>query len=209
MRKRVQIALVLLLVTIVSIIAWQVLREREPLYQGRTMGSWLNSPDITDNELARQVWEGFGSNAVPFLRKALEARDGPTKKAYWAVRRNLPNWIKRYLPRFDPLPSAILRGRAADGLAYIGEAATPAIPDLIRLSKNDQDGDFSKGFVRGRAVAALGNIGRNMEPANPPYRAVTEALIEALNDPDPEVRSFAAHSLKLQFPEAAARAGVK
>lgn len=210
MRKPVRIALAVLLVAIAGGIGWGVLRQREPLYQGRTMSSWLNSPvTIMDNDLAMQVWQGFGSNAVPFLRKALEARDGPAKKAYWALRRNLPDWINRKLPRYDPPPSVVIRWRAADGLAYIGKAAAAAIPDLIRLSKSDQDGILLKGFLRGRAVAALGNIGQYLTPGDPSYGAVAKALIDALSDADPAVRSLAADSLKLRFPEAAARAGVK
>ena len=35
MRKRFQIALAVLLVAIVGVIAWQVLRERESVYQGK------------------------------------------------------------------------------------------------------------------------------------------------------------------------------
>lgn len=209
MRKRVRIALAVLLVAVIVVIAWLVLRVRDPLYQGRTMRFWLNSSRITDPEQAMQVWRGFGSNAVPFLRIALEARDGPAKKVYWAVRRNLPNWVNRELPEFELAPSAIIRGRAADGLMYIGEAATPAIPDLIRLSRSDTNGLLSKGFVRGRAVAALGSIGQYLQPADPAYRVVTNALIEASNDADPEVRSLAADLLTRQFPQAAARAGMK
>jgi hypothetical protein len=58
-------------------------------------------------------------------------------------------------------------------------------------------------------VAALGNIGQNLKPSDPSYQAVTKALIEALNDADAEVRSIAANSLRLQYPEAAAKAGIK
>jgi hypothetical protein len=94
-------------------------------------------------------------------------------------------------------------------LGYIGDAAVPAIPDLIRLSKNDTNVFVSPGFIRGRAVAALGNIGQKLKPSDPSYRAVTEALIAALKDPDPDVRSLAADDLKQQYPEAAARAGIK
>jgi hypothetical protein len=104
MAKRLQIALAVLLVAVAGVIVWQVLhsREREPLYQCSTMSSWLNSPGFMSSEQAMQVWRGFGSNAVPFLRIALEARDGPAMKAYWAVRLSLPNRIDRQLPGFGP-----------------------------------------------------------------------------------------------------------
>ena len=195
-----------------SVVTLIVLHSREPIYRGRTMGSWLKSSlrsgMETDPEMEEQVWTSFGSNAVPFLRKALDARDGPFDKTYCALCRHLPDWIKSHLV-YDPPPGAIIRWRAADGLGFMGKSAASAIPDLIRLSKTDQAGLISKGFVRGRAVAALGNIGQNLKPSDPSYQAVTKALIEALNDADAEVRSIAANSLRLQYPEAAAKAGIK
>lgn len=212
MAKKRKIVGAVLIAVAVGGITWRALRPPEPLYRGRTMSSWINSSEpggIMDNDLAMQVWQGFGSNAVPFLRKNLQASDGPIKNAYWALRRHLPNWMNRHLSSNDPPPAAIVRWRAADGLGYIGDAAAPAIPDLIRLSKTDTNGLISPGFVRGRAVAALGNIGQNLKPSDPLYRAVTEALIAALKDPDPNVSSLAASDLKQQYPEAAAKVGIK
>jgi len=41
MRKRVQIALAILIVVLAGVSAWLGLREREPVYQGRSLGKWL------------------------------------------------------------------------------------------------------------------------------------------------------------------------
>jgi HEAT repeat protein len=205
--KRHFLLVVLIAATLIGVAGWG-LRPREILFRGKTINSWLNDQNIGDNEIAMQIWQGFGSNAVPFLRKALDTpTDGPAKKAYWALRRHLPGWINDLT--FDPPPSAIIRFRAADGLGFIGDAATPAVPDLIRLSKSDTNGFFSPGFVRGRAIAALGNIGQNLKPSDPLYQAVTKALIDALKDADPDVRSIAASGLKLQYPETASKLGLK
>jgi C-terminal processing protease CtpA/Prc len=45
MRKRVYIALAVLLVMLVGVIGWQVLRERQPVYQGKRLSVWLKSFD--------------------------------------------------------------------------------------------------------------------------------------------------------------------
>ena len=42
MRKRVQIVLAVLLITVMGGIVWQVLREREPVYQGKRVSIWLD-----------------------------------------------------------------------------------------------------------------------------------------------------------------------
>jgi S1-C subfamily serine protease len=45
MRKRVYIALAVLLVMLASVAAWQVLRERKPVYQGKWLSVWLKNID--------------------------------------------------------------------------------------------------------------------------------------------------------------------
>jgi hypothetical protein len=213
--KRQIIWILLIAVVIGGVMSW-VFQPPEPLYQGRTMSYWLNSSayDIDSNhELSESLWRSFGSNAVPYLRKNLQATDGPIKKAYWAIRRSafryLPMRVYRHLAEYNPPPAAIIRWRAADALGYIGPGAAPAIPDLIRLSKTDTSAIMSPGFVRGRALYALGNIGQYLKPTDPLYQAAGEALVAALKDPDPYASSAAANDLKLVFPEAAARAGIK
>lgn len=207
--KRRAIAVVLIAAAVGGM-AWLALRPGEPLYQGRTMSSWLNgsSPSgVMDNEM--QVWQSFRSNAVPFLRKKLNASDGRVKKAYCAVRQHLPEWMSRRLPAYDSPPTWVLRWHAADGLGYIGDAAAPAIPDLIRMFKTETSGFFPQDFLRVRAVAALGNIGQKLKPSDPSYQAVTEALIAASKDSDLATSSLATNDLKQHYPEAAARAGIK
>ncbi len=49
MRKRVYIALAVLLVTLAGVMAWQGLRERErePVYQGKRLSVWLRDSSST------------------------------------------------------------------------------------------------------------------------------------------------------------------
>ena len=46
MRKQFYIALAVLLVILAGVIAWQVLRLREPVYQGKPLSVWLKSFDM-------------------------------------------------------------------------------------------------------------------------------------------------------------------
>jgi hypothetical protein len=43
MRKRVHIALVVVLVILAGMSAWQGLRQREPVYQGKRLSVWLEA----------------------------------------------------------------------------------------------------------------------------------------------------------------------
>jgi C-terminal processing protease CtpA/Prc len=45
MRKRVYIALAVLLVILAGVVAWQGLREHKPVYQGKRLSVWLKSFD--------------------------------------------------------------------------------------------------------------------------------------------------------------------
>jgi hypothetical protein len=42
MRKRVQIALAVLLIAVVGVIGWREQREREPVYRGKPVSYWIN-----------------------------------------------------------------------------------------------------------------------------------------------------------------------
>ena len=46
MIKRVQVALAILFVALVSVMLWQGLREREPVHQGKPLSVWLKGLDM-------------------------------------------------------------------------------------------------------------------------------------------------------------------
>jgi hypothetical protein len=91
MRKRVQIALAVLLVVIAGVGVWQGLREREPVYQGKPLSSWLiavysttGTPEAQEeqaNAAVRQV----GTNVLPTLLRMLRAKDSPLKVKLMAL----------------------------------------------------------------------------------------------------------------------------
>jgi hypothetical protein len=156
MRKRVHIALAILLVMLAGVIGWQGLRLREPVYQGKSANYWMNydyrgpNPDLK----FREVWKGLGSNAVPFLVKALDRRDAYRPITYRSLWRALPPRLRRVLPTPSP-PANIIRSRAASALGEIGEASRPAISAILHTMKTDESG-----FVRETATNALKQIDR-------------------------------------------------
>ena len=152
MHKRIHIALAVLLVVIVSVMDWQVLVNRQPLYQGKSAGYWMNYDyrGPSAEQMFREAWKGLGSNAVPFLVKALNRRDSLQPEiTYRSLVRTLPPWLNSVLPRPSP-PANVVRSRAASALGLIGYASRPAIPVILRAMNEDE---FE--FVRSAATNAL------------------------------------------------------
>lgn len=152
MRKRDKIAALIVVVAILAGgITWQVLRQREPIYQGKSASDWMNYDYSVPNpdRKFREVWQGLGSNAVPFLVKALDRREAYRPITYRSLWRGLPPWLRRVLPTPSP-PANIIRSRAASALGEIGEASRPAISAILHTMKADESG-----FVRETAANAL------------------------------------------------------
>src|SRR5438045_5789104 len=78
MRKRVQIAVAVLLVAVIGVIAWEVLlsHEHEPVYQGKRLSVWLRDSSGT-SELTNAVRQ-IGTNGIPTLLKMLRKRESPS-----------------------------------------------------------------------------------------------------------------------------------
>jgi hypothetical protein len=152
MRKRSQIALAILFFALVGVIVWQLLRMRGPLYQGKSASYWMNYDYRGQGaeRVFREAWKGLGSNAVPFLVKALDRKDSAKPEiSYRSFVMGLPLRLKRALP--TPSPSAdIVRSRAASALGLIGSASRPAIPALLQTMSEDE-----VEFVRSVATNAL------------------------------------------------------
>jgi HEAT repeat protein len=179
-RKRVQIALALLLVVIAGVIAWQVLREREPVYQGKTLDAWLQeyvaaeyqSPVTEETAATRGAATAIrrmGTNALPFLVQMVRAKDSPFKRFVTVVARN------QSLIRVHLRTDKEIHNMAVVGFYVLGPIGRDAVPVLVELL-NDHDPD-----VRLSAAGCLGNIGPDATVAVP-------ALLSFLNDTNRIVR---------------------
>jgi len=89
-RKRVQIALAILLVAVIGVSEWQVLRVREPVYQGKPLSGWLEGYDSPKNQQSwRQTDEAIrqiGPKAIPTLLQMLRVSESaPWKQKLLAL----------------------------------------------------------------------------------------------------------------------------
>jgi HEAT repeat protein len=181
MRKRVNIALAVLLVALVSGLVWHGLRQREPVYQGKGLRVWLSQygtnhwSGARSDELANQAETAIrqiGTNAIPFYLRTITTGESPfTLKVLALVPRG---WLARLHLR----SVGDFRRLGAYGLVALGAEAKPAVPALIALL-NDINPD-----VRYTAVFTLRSLGPVAGDALP-------SLIKCLKDPEFTVQSDA------------------
>jgi hypothetical protein len=161
--------------------------KRPPTYGGRTVNSWLEQIfDAQGNQgQAMDALRELGAKAVPFEIDALARTHSPLDKWYQSVYPKLPLWLRRHLPR--PIKGETMHGeamRSAAELALLNNEHTREfMPDLVRCLKEGN----SK--VRLYAAPVVIHWIRAEDTLCIP------TLIEVLNDPDAQVRDYAAYAL--------------
>jgi hypothetical protein len=165
MRKRIHIVLVLLLVVVVGGFAWVVRAPREPQYRGIRLSDWLNNPPAAARDgTMEQAVRKIGTNGIPFYLDWIGTKESPLRdKAIDLLRKQSPITFRCY-------KTAERRQLGRYGIVFLGPAAAPAVPALMRMlaDTNNPDAQASASF-------ALGVIGPAAEAAVP-------ALIQRFND---------------------------
>jgi hypothetical protein len=117
MTKRPRIALAFLLVVALGGVAWQALRQREPIYQGKPLSFWLKGFQLDDwpgkpgfDQTCEAVRE-TGTNSFPILLHMFRARDSD---------------LKRNVISFG-------RKAARQGFFALGKNAKYAVPALVEI----------------------------------------------------------------------------
>jgi hypothetical protein len=192
MPKRVQIALAGLIMTILGVFAWQVLHEREPVYQGKRLSVWLeqygtnhwsggrgDEVDTATESAIRQI----GTNAIPIYLEMMASKESSlTIKLLSSIPSRWFGWA--HLPSSGDYRHKVEMRRRLGAYAFIAldRDAKPAVPALIALL-NDKHPD-----VRYVAVFALRSLGPVASDALP-------SLIKCLDDPEFTVRDDAVMGL--------------
>jgi HEAT repeat len=159
-RKRVQVALAILVVVVAGVIAWQVLGDGEPVYQGRPLSVWLVQYGTNHwseghwsvgrkGELEAQAENAIrqiGTNAIPLCLRIIATRDS-------ALLKLVSLFPERWLPPFYRPSPPDYQFQGAYGLIALGADAKPAVPALIAMLNDDH------GEVRLATVFALDELG--------------------------------------------------
>ena len=194
MRKRRVIILASAIVAMLGLVWWALVGKTppvpDPVYAGHRLSFWTDRTQYGFDPVVRSL----DSNAVPYLVYALQRQDGPLRKAYRLCWEHMPRWLQSRAAN----PAVVRRMVSCFLLASLGKNARPAIPELIRNMRKDDDL-----AVRASAAEALGKI------ANGDNKQVVEALVAtATEDPSIDVMDEARVALRHIAPEAAVKAGL-
>ena len=182
MRKRVQIALAVLLVGLSGVIASHALREREPVYQGKLLRAWLReyySPQqllvlegsggyMQQREEARRAIRNIGTNAIPTMLKMLAekelAPDTTILDFYVMNLQRLPVWIRHCGYRWHWSRAVFQQEEAIAGFEILGADAEQAVPALIKLYEQNVSPESQSATLR--TLIAIGPSAQRMAIAS-------------------------------------------
>ena len=195
MRKRrlLKISLAVLGVLVLLLIVAQ--RDRGPVVDGRPLEEWVQDLLVTADPERRAAAQTavtqLGTNAIPWLRISVRHTDPIWKQPLLSTVNKVPGIDRQDLLRWVNLyERSEIRAGGAAGLAALGEAAAPAIPDLVE-SLGDREH-----LVWNNSLATLRGLG------SLPLREITNRLGQA----DGGHRTRMLHVLRNMKSDAAAAA---
>src|SRR5271157_6281591 len=98
MRKRIAIASASLLLLLVGTVAWEVWREREPVYQGKRLSVWLEGPPDADSisPETETAIRAMGTDALPALLNMVRIRNTLFRKVLSGLSGE-QNWFRIHI----------------------------------------------------------------------------------------------------------------
>jgi HEAT repeat protein len=158
MQRRIHFGLAALLLVLVGVIAWEVLREREPVYHGKALSIWLEGPPAPDSisPETETAIRAMGTDALPALLNMVRLRDSAVRKALIELS-SKHKWLPIHIR-----PVEEIREMACCGFMLLGPTAKPAVPKLARLLDDD---DPQVRCVAAACLAYLGPTSRDAVPA--------------------------------------------
>ncbi len=179
MTKRAKGGVAVLFFGLACVGAWQLLRPREPLYQGKTLAGWAEQAVLEGHHDVITTDPALDACAINLLR----TRDNRLWKPYTILRTNAPAALANRIPEWrNPAEVRLcvvrwIQHRALHGAKPRLEIFVPPLSEALR---HDPDPE-----VRRSAVSALGSIG-----------VFSPAVLEALlHDADPGTRELALRAL--------------
>jgi HEAT repeats len=183
---------------------------KEPEYQGRKLSVWLEAANGSYPQIAvTSAWaavHAVGADGLPWLLTELQARDSFLRNLHIVWERKILRSTRR------PLGPEYRHVQARAGLAMIGDAALPAIPELAgRLSDSNVSvsARFALDAIAGGLKSHLVNKPAGWTNVPPPaspkaHAAVVDAYLASLNGDKTWAKAESLYALGM-YPEDATR----
>ncbi len=175
--KRRRITIVgagIVLLAIVVVLVWPA-KEAEPVVKGQPFSVWLRAVSKTPASGAIGEVAEAGTNAIPFLARAVRARNVIPYGFSVRIWRVLP--VPLRLKLRPPVYATFVRVNALSALREFGPEAASALEVIIKAATKDTDA-MSRAFALQAALAV-----------NPNHPEVLALLKRELQSRDPIVRS--------------------
>ena len=139
-RRRLILAGTLFAVSLLGVLVVAFSFRREPVYQGRTLSSWMNAFPTSwtevgkpgksheDQMLAIGAIDHMGTNAIPMFLQWLQAEDTPMKAKIIMFLQSHPG-----VP-YQPLSASQKRMLAIQGLHALGPKARIASKEMLKIA---------------------------------------------------------------------------
>jgi hypothetical protein len=135
MTKRLKFTTSLMLGVLAIGFAWRLLRVAEPRYHGRSLAGWLQEYNrvggMDKTAAASEAIRAMGDRTLPYLLSSLKEEDSPSKLKLLVLARR---WHVHLLPPPRAQPPEVAPALLA--LKALGQTASPAIPELVRMFEN-------------------------------------------------------------------------
>ena len=135
--KRRKLIAVVLLALAALVACVLVLPDREPTWQGRTLGAWLRDFDADKPEIRASAVDAIrqiGTNALPLIIQRLQHPDSRAPSKILALKLKLLELLtKQSLVKIQFRPGASPRHQALAAIDALGPAAANALPALEKL----------------------------------------------------------------------------
>ena len=110
--------------------------RRDPLFHGKPESEWIKNVKYQDDEQIKE-WRAYKEDGVRVLIRGLENASRPGEQAYRRLNRQLPYFIRRWLPAERPDSTRSTRMCLVSLLSRLGNDARSATPVMIRTVRND------------------------------------------------------------------------
>lgn len=184
MTLRFRIVIGLLLASALGAFFWQASRPRQPVFEGRTLTSWLDhhvassaaSPpyDSPGWKKADEALRSIGTNAIPTLLDMIRAKDPPQFMLTLLELARRQHWM-----RINYRYASSRNEEAEYAFEVLRTNAVSAVPELIKIYEENVSPSSQR-----CAALALGHIGRGAQAALP-------ALIQHFTHTNGDVRFYA------------------